>query len=118
MARSQEIRACLVCQGPDCTLRGSPPIGEELAARLAADGSAVEVQPYFCFGACPDGPNIVLYPEGTWYSLVTQNDAAEIAAHISGGPVVERLKGQVDYALQRLILELIDSGLGRFEPDD
>ena len=117
MARSSEIHSCLVCHGPDCTLRGSLPLGEAIAAGLAANGSPVAVADYFCFGACPDGPNIVLYPQGTWYAGVEPDDTAAVVEHILGGPVVERLTGRVDYGLQSLILEVIDAGLGRFSED-
>src|SRR5437773_7485011 len=96
MSRPQEIQSCLVCQGPDCTIRGSVAICEEITSRVAAAGSSVVVQVYNCFGACPDGPNIVAYPVGTWYSEVKQGDAAEIADHLLGGPPVERLTGVVE----------------------
>ncbi|MEA2639913.1 MAG: sirohydrochlorin cobaltochelatase [Chloroflexota bacterium] len=115
MPRSQAIDTCLVCYNEYCAEHGSVAIGEEIAAQLASAESDVGVTPYICFGACPDAPNIVLYPEGTWYSGAAQSDAQEIARHILGGPVVERLTGRVDPALQRLILEIIDSGLGQFE---
>ena len=114
MSRSQEIHSCLVCHNVDCADRGGVPIGEEIAALLAAAGSAVVVHPYDCFGLCTEGPNMLLYPEGTWYHGVQPEDAEEVVQHILGGPVVERLTGRVDPALRNLILEVIDSGLGRF----
>ena len=114
MGRSEEIERCLVCHNVDCSARGSVGIGEEIAERLAAAESRVEVTPYDCFGACAEGPNLVLYPEGTWYSLVQQADAEEIAQHIVGGPRVDRLTGRVDAALRGMILEILDCGLGRF----
>jgi len=112
--RSSEISSCLVCHNIYCAERGSIRIGEEIAARLEAAGSRVVVTPYICFGACPDAPNILLYPEGSWYTEVTQSDAAEIAQHILGGAPVERLRDRIDPGLRKLILEIIDSGLGRF----
>jgi sirohydrochlorin cobaltochelatase len=115
MSRSQVIDSCLVCHNVDCADRGSVAIGEEIAARLAAAGSPVVVTPYICFGACPEAPNIMLYPEGTWYMGVEPGDAAAIAEHILGGPRVDHLANRVDPGLRRLILEIIDSGLGRFQ---
>lgn len=114
MPRGQEIQACLVCHNIDCKARGSVEIGEEIAERLAASSSPIEVKPYLCFGACQEGPNIVLYPEGTWYMGAKQEDAAEIAEHILGGPPVERLTARVDPALRDLILEILDSGIVQF----
>ena len=43
----------------------------ELQKRVEAKGLAdVEVKSYMCFGACQEGPNIVLYPEKNWYAGV------------------------------------------------
>lgn len=114
MPRSSEIQNCLVCHNIDCKARGSVEIGDEIAERLAAAGSSVEVKPYLCFGACQEGPNIVLYPEGTWYMGAEQSDAEGIANHILGGPPVERLTSRVDPALRDLILEILDSGIVQF----
>ena len=113
MERSGEIAMCLVCHNIDCKMRGSVEVGDEIAQRLAAVGSGVEVRPYICFGACTEGPNLVLYPEGTWYSGVQQSDAEEITQHILGGSRVERLSEGVDPELRDLILEILDS-LGQF----
>ena len=57
---------CLVCQNVDCKNRGSEQLMAELQKRVEAKGLAdVEVKSYMCFGACQEGPNIVLYPEKT-----------------------------------------------------
>ena len=98
----------------DCEARGSVPIGEEIAQRLASAGSDVQVRPYICFGACTQGPNIVLYPEGTWYSEVQQSDVEGITQHILGGQRVERISDRIDPGLRNLILQILDSGLGQF----
>ena len=43
----------------------------ELQKRSTAKGlTDVEVKSYMCFGACQEGPNIVLYPEKNWYAKV------------------------------------------------
>jgi (2Fe-2S) ferredoxin len=42
---------------------------------------------------CDEGPVIVVYPEGTWYTYVDEHDLDEIIeAHLKNGRVVERLK--------------------------
>lgn len=114
MERSTEIHTCLVCHNVDCESRGSVPIGEEIARRLAEAGSSVQVTPHLCFGACEEGPNIVLYPQGTWYKGCQMDDAEGIAAHILGGPPVEHLTEQVDPDLRDLILTMLDAGLVQF----
>src|SRR5438552_673746 len=111
MARSKEIEKCLVCTNIDCAARGSTAMLEQLKADLAAAGSPVEVKSYLCFGACQDGPNIVLYPEGSWYMGILPGDIPEIEQHILGGEPVARLTDRVDPALRDLILEILESGM-------
>jgi (2Fe-2S) ferredoxin len=111
MARSKEIRTCLVCTNIDCANRGSQTILAQLQERLQAAGSPVNVKSYLCFGACQDGPNLVLYPEGTWYMGVTESDVPDVAAHILGGEPVARLTERVDPALRDLILDILESGM-------
>jgi (2Fe-2S) ferredoxin len=101
----------LVCTNVDCASRGSPALLEQFKEGLTAAGSPVEVKPYLCFGACQDGPNIVLYPEGTWYMGVQKDDVGEIVGHMLGGEPVARLTARVDPALRDLILEILDSGM-------
>ena len=111
MAQTKPIEKCLVCTNVDCAVRGSPDMLEQLKAHLATAGSPVEVKSYLCFGACQDGPNIVLYPEGTWYMGVKPDDIPEIEQHILGGPPVTRLTERVDPNLRDLILEILASGM-------
>lgn len=110
-ARSNEIQKCLVCVNVDCASRGSPVLLQQLRERLGESGSPVEVKEYLCFGACQDGPNMVLYPEGTWYMGVQQSDVDEIIVHILGGEPVTRLTERVDPNLRDLILEILESGM-------
>lgn len=114
MARGTEIKTCLVCTNVDCASRGSPALLEAFKERLVAAGSGIEAKSYLCFGACQDGPNIVLYPEGTWYMGAQIDDVEDIMAHMLGGPPAERLTKRVDPALRDLILEILDSGMVDF----
>jgi (2Fe-2S) ferredoxin len=46
-----------------------------------------------CLGRCDQGPVIVVYPEGTWYTYIDKEDIDEIIdRHLMKGEVVERLK--------------------------
>ena len=46
-----------------------------------------------CMDRCGEGPVIVVYPEGTWYTFVDNSDLDEIIEeHLKNGRVVERLK--------------------------
>ena len=46
-----------------------------------------------CLDRCDEGPVLVIYPEGVWYTYVDQTDIDEIVEeHLVHGRVVERLK--------------------------
>ncbi|MHB8623238.1 MAG: (2Fe-2S) ferredoxin domain-containing protein [Sulfuricaulis sp.] len=46
-----------------------------------------------CLDRCEEGPVMVIYPEGTWYTYVDQQDIDEIIEqHLQHGRIVERLK--------------------------
>lgn len=45
-----------------------------------------------CLKPCHWGPNVVLYPEGVWYSGVSPADVDEILDATLAGTVVERLR--------------------------
>ncbi|MCW3478755.1 (2Fe-2S) ferredoxin domain-containing protein [Neisseriaceae bacterium JH1-16] len=46
-----------------------------------------------CLGRCDDGPVLVVYPQGTWYTFVDKDDIDEIIdEHLVNGREVERLK--------------------------
>ncbi|HXF74576.1 MAG TPA: (2Fe-2S) ferredoxin domain-containing protein [Methylomirabilota bacterium] len=104
-------QTCLVCQNIDCKARGAEQLMAELQKRVAARGLAdVDVKPYMCFGACQEGPNIVLYPEKSWYAKVTVADLDDITEHLAGGPHVHRLD-TIDSSLKELIYQLLDTGI-------
>lgn len=46
-----------------------------------------------CLDRCEEGPVMVIYPQGTWYTYVDKEDIDEIIDnHLVRGEVVERLK--------------------------
>jgi len=46
-----------------------------------------------CLDRCDDGPCIVVYPEGVWYTYVDEHDIDEIIdSHLVKGEIVERLR--------------------------
>ncbi len=62
------------------------------ALGLAGPGG-VRVNSAGCLDRCSEGPVVVVYPEGVWYSYVDQDDLDEIIGeHLQHGRVVERLK--------------------------
>jgi len=79
---------------PCCAERGSAATIDSLRKEVAARGLVGEVQITLCgsLGLCERGPNLVVYPEGVWYSGVRPEDIPEIVrSHFVEGRVVERL---------------------------
>jgi (2Fe-2S) ferredoxin len=61
------------------------------ALRLNGKGS-VRVNKAGCLDRCEEGPCIVVYPDGVWYTYVDREDIDEIIdRHIQKGEIVERL---------------------------
>jgi (2Fe-2S) ferredoxin/precorrin-6B methylase 2 len=79
---------------PCCAARGSGKTIEALRREIAARGLMDEVQITVCgsLGLCERGPNLIVYPEGVWYSGVRPEDVAELVkTHFQEGRVLERL---------------------------
>ena len=84
----------LICGGTGCTSSGSMKLHDKLEAELNAKGLAEEVKIVMtgCFGLCALGPIMIIYPEGTFYSMVTEDDIPEIVEeHLLKGRIVDRL---------------------------
>ncbi len=89
------IRAhVLCCGGTGCTSSGSPKIQAAFQNEIEKQGLVEEVKVVQtgCFGLCALGPVVIVYPDGTFYSHVTEEDVKEIVSeHLLKGRIVERL---------------------------
>ena len=84
----------MVCGGTGCTSSGSDKIAEAFENQIRTDGLDQEVRVIRtgCFGLCALGPIVVIYPEGSFYSRVKEEDVAEIVnEHLLKGRPVTRL---------------------------
>ncbi len=84
----------LVCGGTGCTSSNSQKIINALESELQKYNltSEVQVVKTGCFGLCALGPIMIVYPEGSFYSMVKEEDIPEIVSeHIIKGNVVKRL---------------------------
>lgn len=93
---------------PCCTARGSDDVLGALRSEVNARGLEDEVQVTACgsLGLCEHGPNLVVYPEGIWYSGVTPADVPEIVqSHFLENIPVERLARTDQAALRAEILK-------------
>ena len=81
---------------PSCNQCGSLALREYAKAKvkeleLAGPGK-VRINTSGCLDRCEQGPALVVYPEGTWYTYIDEDDIDEIIdQHLVEGRVVERL---------------------------
>lgn len=79
---------------PCCSGRGSEKVIEALRREVGVRGlgNDVQITTSGSLGLCENGPNMVVYPEGVWYSGVQPRDVREIVeAHFVNGQPVQRL---------------------------
>ncbi|GAB1234462.1 (2Fe-2S) ferredoxin domain-containing protein [Ferrigenium sp. UT5] len=81
-----------------CNNRGAQKARDYVKDRVKALGlsgreNRVRINSAGCMDRCDDGPVIVVYPEGVWYTYVDEKDLDEIIeSHLKNGKIVERLK--------------------------
>lgn len=80
-----------------CADKGADRVRDYAKQRVKALGLAgagrVRVNQAGCLDRCEEGPCIVVYPEGVWYTYVDEDDVDEIIEqHLQNGRVVERLR--------------------------
>jgi (2Fe-2S) ferredoxin/SAM-dependent methyltransferase len=114
---------------PCCSANGSIKVIERLRAEVGKQGLADQVQVTTCgsIGLCERGPNMVVYPDGVWYSRVRPDDVAEIVSeHFGKGHVVERLanldqaavRAEIDTNKKRMLAALKSRDESGALPDD
>jgi len=83
-------RHLFVCTGPTCSQAGA----EETLQRLheLLGGQPIQMTLCRCLGRCGDGPNMVVYPDGVWYSGVDSEAAERIVRDdlLPGYPIPPR----------------------------
>jgi len=98
----RHIFFCVNDRGPDadrpsCNRCGAWQMRDYAKKRVKELGLAGEgkmrVNQAGCLDRCEQGPVCVVYPEGTWYTYVDQEDVDEIIdSHLVNGRIVDRLK--------------------------
>lgn len=115
-------RLVYVCEGGDCSEKGSIELHADLAETLKErdpEGKN-KLRKYPCFGGCEHGINVVVYsprtetdqdPDRVFYSHVQKSDLPEIVEHLTGdGKPVERLTGKVAKDVEQIVWDLLDTG--------
>ena len=80
-----------------CHDRGGLVMGQYLKQQVAERGldgpGKIRINRAGCLGRCAEGPLLVIYPEGVWYTFIDEADIDEILEeHLINGRVVERLQ--------------------------
>ncbi len=80
-----------------CADKGSVAMREyakEKVKKLGLAGKGgVRINNAGCLDRCAEGPIVVIYPEGTWYTYVDREDIDEIIErHLAKGERVDRLR--------------------------
>jgi (2Fe-2S) ferredoxin len=80
-----------------CNSHGASAMKDHAKDRIGALGlkgpGQVRINSAGCLDRCDNGPVLVVYPEGVWYTYVDASDIDEIVdEHLVNGRVVERLK--------------------------
>ena len=102
----------LVCGGTGCTSSGSQAIIDKFEAEIEKNGlkDEVAVVRTGCHGLCALGPIVLIYPEGSFYSMVKEDDVAEIVSeHLLKGRVVTRLLYQ-ETVKEEEVIPLVETG--------
>lgn len=84
----------MVCGGTGCTSSGSTAVLKEFEEQVRKNDLQEEVRVIHtgCFGLCALGPIVVVYPEGSFYSMIEAKDVPEIVEeHLLKGRPVTRL---------------------------
>ena len=102
----------LVCGGTGCTSSGSQAIIDTFEAEIEKNGlkDEVAVVRTGCHGLCALGPIVLIYPEGSFYSMVKVEDVPEIVSeHLLKGRVVTRLLYQ-ETVKEEEVIPLVETG--------
>lgn len=84
--------------GSDCCQRFDAQHMREYAKQRSkqlgiAGRNGVRINTAGCLDRCQEGPVLVVYPEGVWYTYIDQSDVDEIIEkHLLNGQIVERLR--------------------------
>ncbi len=100
---SKHVFVCLNERAPGhprgcCKEKGAVELRAYMKQKVGEQGlEGIRVNQSLCLDRCELGPNMVIYPEGTWYRFQSEADIDEIiATHLVAGERVERLMLAVD----------------------
>ena len=106
-------RLVYVCEGGDCSEKGSVELHNELKTLFESrDPKKLnKLRKYPCFGGCEHGINIALFPDRIFYSKMTREDLDALVKHVcDDGPELKEKRGVVAPDVENIVWELLDTG--------
>ena len=106
-------RLVYVCEGGDCSEKGSVELHNELRTLLESrdPDKLNKLRKYPCFGGCEHGINIALVPDKVFLSKMTRDDLGALVDHLcERGPEPKGKRGIVDADVENIVWELLDTG--------
>ncbi len=86
-------QAARACCGSEAASSAQQHAKKRIKALNLSGPGKVRINQAGCLDRCEQGPCLVVYPQGTWYSYVDNADIdAIIDEHVLGGQVVTRLQ--------------------------
>lgn len=109
MYRDEATKRVAICQGVNCSRRGSASLLSNLESEVRERGieDSVHVRPGACNKLCDDGPSMVVHPDKVWYARLN-TDAIRIivSEHLIHGKPVKRYIARDLGDLKRAISEI------------
>jgi len=80
-----------------CAAQGAERLQSFAKARIKSLGlsgqGSIRINKAGCLDRCELGPVLVVYPQGTWYTAIDEQDIEDIIqSHLIGGNIVHRLQ--------------------------
>ena len=106
-------RLIYVCEGGDCSEKGSIELHNELKEMLAERDPkrSIKLTKYPCFGGCEQGINVAVYPDKVFFSKIEEKDLPRLCDRLlEDGTDLSDRKKLVPPDVEEIVWELLDTG--------
>jgi (2Fe-2S) ferredoxin len=100
-----------ICQGKNCLTKGSAELLDHIRTALSGE-QTFKVVPFICFGACTASPNIAVFPDRLWYSMIVPEQQHCVIQSILKGEEISELSVNVSNDLKELVFRMLRKPLG------
>ena len=111
MQVSSDTHYVFVCQGKNCLTKGSAELLDRIRSAFG-EQPTFRVVPFICFGACTASPNIAVFPDRLWYSMVMPEERQCVIQSILRGEEIPELSANVSNDLKEVVFRMLRKPLG------